>query len=204
MIAILAFIAVTADAPSITPKPYDGPVGLRWGMAPDSAKKTLAKSFKLLGESVKSKNVNGQIWRGAFAGETSELTLFFLSGELSMIALEQQTADMKPASKRWAELVKNMTDKYGAPGRIESLPDIVVANEHHRYQVLDLRIAGGGLAPQAQWYFNNGATVWIFTSLSDPDANGVRDVSVSGGFARTSEVVEVIADAVGRDPKSDL
>lgn len=201
--------AVASAAPSATAKPktipkdYEGPLGLTWGQSPAEVRAALSKKFTFRREGMVGKMFS-QTYAGAFAGQKAEeIDANFTDKKFIMLTAMYAAKDVRPASRRWRDLVDKTIETHGEPSKMAPIPEIpglsgaasaypntpnaekirkleaaldgmAEAAGDTGYGALDRKIAKGDWTPSAGWKFANGAVIVVTVLVGDPDASGAR------------------------------
>jgi hypothetical protein len=176
MITLLVIAAL-----GVSQKTYEGPLGLKWGQSVAEVKAALEGRYTLVEE-----RATGLAYTGAFAGEPTEALVFAFDGTgLGGLVVMYPSTDVRPAARRWVDLVEQMRSSYGEPTKITKEPGSAVRKElATRYMLLDVQIAGGSWEPSATWTFANGVDVTIRVNVGAPNEHGNRPLQPVWIFGR--------------------
>jgi hypothetical protein len=185
---------------------YDGPAGLRWGQSPAEAKKVLSAKYTFLREDAADEGqVLEQTWNGEFAGFDPESIFvdFFDKKRFLAFGVTFPAKDVRPAARRWLDLVEATTKAHGPPWRFTPAPELPTAQKlaenypdlpnkaklkelaaqidalqgvagSSGYDALDRKIARGDWEPMALWKFKGENTIAVKVDIGKPDKRGNR------------------------------
>jgi hypothetical protein len=187
---------------------YEGPAGLRWGQSPAEAKTVLSAKYTFRREDSADKGqVLEQTWAGEFAGfKTESIAVdFFDKKRFVAFGATLPAKDVRPAARRWLDLVETTTKVHGAPSRFTPPPELQSArkiadnypdlpNKERLQQLasqidafqetagtsgfdaLDRKIARGDWEPVALWKFKGDTAILIKVEVGEPDSHGGRSL----------------------------
>lgn len=205
--------AVAAPAPPasaadrVVPVDHPGPAGVAWGTSPGDAKRLLQKKLRLAWEGPET---DERAWLQQYTGEFAGLAVEQVEASfaydkarprerpLMAFVVTLGARDVRPASRRWLDIVAKMEAAYGQPSRIAPIPADVggtvseraKTSEHFqgslsalgqllsatRFDQLDRQIAQGSWQPIAHWKFQNHVQVTATVLVSQPDKYGRREL----------------------------
>lgn len=181
-------------------KDYDGPLGLKWGQPPADVKSALQGKLTFVDE---SQNDNGKTlshhYKGAFGGiEPETIEVSFYEQKLIAVVAVLQAKDVRPASRRWLDLVAKTVEVHGKPIKLSPVPNVPKLSaalsaypdtpnaekirelgslfdemsEQASGDSLDRKIERGDWSPAAAWKFQNGSGIAVGVAVGPADRNG--------------------------------
>lgn len=192
--------ATSSAAVETTPKVYDGPLGLTWGLSPSEVKDALQGKLTFVEEFADERaKLFSQRYKGSFGGITPEgIEVAFREKKLIAVIAQLQANDVRPASRRWLELVEATVAAHGAPGQLSEVPKapklsaVLSAypdtpnagkirelgsllddmSEQSNAEMLDRRIERGDWTPSALWKFQNESGIGVSIVVGPADRYG--------------------------------
>lgn len=148
---------------------YPGPVNIKWGQSHQRIKSILPDRFRFMKEEGKGLILT-QHYEGSFSGlDTNGIAIRYVDSKFYQMDVDVKRTPSAPVLKKWLQVVKMITEKYGAPDRV-TLPANVKRledlNARTDIAVLEQQIANNYWIPDAAWTYDNKGVIRVSVQKS--------------------------------------